>query len=648
MRSGTSYFNGTVFKKTVTRFWPLWAAYFVIWFISMPLSGLMQLSAQARSSIKDIGYMIRFAYRTVPGMCTSATWLAAVFGLLCAMAVCSHLYGARSANFFGSLPIRREGMFLTQYLAGLSFFIVPNLAIALLTLLVEAMGGAVCIQGLLFWLAVSSGSGFFFYSMAVFCGMFTGHILALPVFYGVANIIGYGIWVMCTGIGQMFFYGYVGGTGLGYRIAQWCTPAWKLDNEVWASYTSPNLTYDGPAMAPVGAEIQEKLTLEGLPEIGVYVLAAVVLTVCAFLLYRARRMESAGDVVSVNPMKPVFKYGVAICSGLTFGMGTRAVLYIQEFGLMAAIIIWGIVGYFAAQMLLDKSFRVFKKWKGAVAVTAVFAVLFVVVGFDLTGFETRMPDPDQVESVHVSGLNAVGLGDDADSAYAVLDDPRQIELVMDLHRAAIGQRNSYTISGGYVTDLRCSTSLNVSYYMKDGSRLARRYTVWLDPSEVDQGGSGAWAMQQLYNDRELYWDIYGFAEMDQLMAEEGWWMEQARYSDYSDKYDYSGEYYGEYYHYADTQDTDRYFYGKDAMALYDAVREDYEADRIGVRVLPGADEYDTYQQRERELHFVLVNGTGNERWVRIAVQDTASSTLAALEALADDAPLVDDDAAAAR
>ena len=37
MRSRTSYFNATLFFKTVTRFWPLWFFYFAVWVVAMPL-----------------------------------------------------------------------------------------------------------------------------------------------------------------------------------------------------------------------------------------------------------------------------------------------------------------------------------------------------------------------------------------------------------------------------------------------------------------------------------------------------------------------------------------------------------------------------------------------------------------------------------
>lgn len=105
-------------------------------------------------------------------------------------------------------------------------------------------------------------------------------------------------------------------------------------------------------------------------------------------------------MVAVRAMRPVFKYGVALCSGLFFGYLTSIILNSGEGFLMGAILVWGVAGYFAAQMILDKTFRVFRKWPGAAAVAAVFVALFLVVGFDLTGYETRIPDPASVERVH--------------------------------------------------------------------------------------------------------------------------------------------------------------------------------------------------------------------------------------------------------
>ena len=46
MRSKTSFFNKTLFLKSVARFWPVWGSYFVIWLIILPVVLLELLPPQ--------------------------------------------------------------------------------------------------------------------------------------------------------------------------------------------------------------------------------------------------------------------------------------------------------------------------------------------------------------------------------------------------------------------------------------------------------------------------------------------------------------------------------------------------------------------------------------------------------------------------
>lgn len=630
MRSGTSFFDWTVFKKTICRFWPLWGAYFAIWLVALPLNGLMTLRLD-RANLNGWGgnYMKEFAFSQVPGMAgETCLVLAVIFGALCAMAVFSHLYNARSANLFGSLPIRREGLFLTHYLAGLTFLIVPNLVIFLLTALVELAGGMVCWQGLGFWLAVTCGEGFFFYSLAVFCAMFTGHILALPAFYAVANVLVIGVTELVDTVFRAFYYGFCGFTEGVYNVVKWLTPVVQLEDRVEGYSYGVDLQYLNPEelAGRQGVLVGDRfLELHGLGVVGIYAIVAVVLAVCAFFLYRARRLESAGDVVAVNPMKPVFKYGVALCAGLALGMLTTMFTGGGEAMLMAAIVVWGVIGYFAAEMLLQKSFRVFKKWKGAAVVAAVFVALFLAVGFDFTGFETRVPSPDSVDSVRVEGINAVWLGDDGENlGYRgqEITDPDLIELITILHREAVEQRGEerqtqYQIRG-------VSTTLNVTYRLKGGGTLTRRYNgIWLDPKEMHQEGTAAWAVQRLYDNRELYWQVYGFDHLEELLSAGGR-LESAARESYNEV---TGVY------------EEAVFYGRDASALLSAVKEDFFAGRIGVFRVDDEEHWHGGSP-DNNLSF---SATGPEdaeghrpsAHVTIAIQDTASSTLAALEGMAD-------------
>ena len=614
MRSGTSYFDWTVFKKTVFRFWPLWAVYFVGWLFALPLNGLtmLRLDARAMSGI-DYGYLENFALYTVPQSVERDVMIVfVIFGALAAMAVFSHLFSARSANLFGSLPIRREGLFLTHYLAGLSFLIVPNLVIFLLTLAVETAGGCLAMKGLLFWLAVSCGEGFFFYTLAVFCAMFTGHILALPAFYGIVNGIVMGVTGLVTVVLESFYYGFSGVPDSVYEAVLWFTPVGKLYQTV--SYRTTWVEMEGTGSLN-GVYVQTVQEFEGLGTVGVYAIAAVVLAAAAFLLYRKRRLESAGDVVAVNAMKPVFRYGVALCVGLAFGLGTMVILYGGEIGLMIAIVVWGVIGYFAAEMLLQKSFKVFKKWKGAVAVTAVFLALFCVVGFDLTGYEKRVPDPDSVESVTVSGLDVQYLRDDGDRFGLTLTDPEQIRLITLVHKAAVEQRDMNNVGGP-----GASTSLYVTYHLKHGGTLSRRYHwVWVQPSEAEQEGTASWAVQQLYNNRDLCWRTYGFDRLEDYLARGGR-LTQAEYNFYDKEKGW--------------RDT-AYYYGGDAEAVFEAMKEDFFAGRIGARrVASDADKWGNGDIGSDEQLYFTAKQSDEYYYICIAVSKTASSTRAALEELA--------------
>ena len=76
----------------------------------------------------------------------------------------------------------------------------------------------------------------------------------------------------------------------------------------------------------------------------------------------------------------------------------------------------------------------------------------------------------------------------------------------------------------------------------------------------------------------------------------------------------------------------RYYYSGDARALYQAVKEDFFAGRIGVRALSG-DDGDSGRSYERYIRFEMASEDGYSWSVTIFVQDTASSTLAVLEML---------------
>ncbi len=610
MRSGTSFFNGTVWKKTFLRFWPIWAAYLALWTMCLPLRGLMTLQKENAFSVNDL---TDFALELGEYGGTFAVITALCFGVMMAMAVCSHLYSSRSANFSGALPVRREGLFLSYYLAGIAMFLLPNLLVFLLTAAVELAGGiGVYWTPLAYWLVCSTGTAFFFYSFAVFLGMFTGHILTLPVFYGVFNVLAYAAYTLWTAVMSMFYYGYVYSNPPSLII--WLTPVGRL-------YTDLNYGWgiaEGGTL-PYGAVF----TCEGLPTLAVYAAAGLVLAVLALLLYRRRQLESAGDVVAVRAMRPVFKYGVALCSGLFFGCLTSIILNGDEGFLMGAILAWGIAGCFIAQMILDKTFRVFRKWKGAAAVAAVFAALFLVVGFDLTGYETRIPDSDSVECVRISGLYSAPY-DSAANMDVALDDPAAIEEIIDLHRAATEHRSGDTATDGTAT---VCWNFTLRYTLKNGRTMSREYTVEGQAADENTPGTVYWAISRIRADRNIAREQYGFDEI-----------EEARQAGAELQVEYAAEEDTETENRAEEAEGDRpatesastdyssMFYQDSALAIWDAVLADFDDGNIGV--------HEPYGHSEaRTLYFRWQVDGRNETTIIIAVPDTAVRTLAVIAEL---------------
>lgn len=551
MRSGTSFFNRTVYEKTVLRFWPLWVVNLVIWGMLLPLRGLLALQEPGTVAMKNFSVDVSYLGELGLGF-------AVVAGLLAAMAACSHLYSARSANFMAALPIRREGVFVSHYAAGLTMLLAPNGIIFLLTLAVEAAGGEVELIPLLFWLISLSAMEFFFYSFALCLGMFAGHILALPVFYGVFNVLAVGVAVLLEGVMGVFYFGYVSN---GYGISLWLTPIYML-SQLDINY-GIDAGWDG--MWYIGG-----YGIEGASVLGIYAVAAVVLTVVALLIYRGRHLETAGDVVAVKSMRPVFKYGVAICSGLFLGYFTAMVMSYETVGLVVSILVWGIAGYFVAQMFLDKSFRVFRRWKGATAVTAVFIAMFLVVGLDLTGFESRVPDAGQVVEVRLSGLYS-GPYDSADYVNESVSDPEIIEKIVALHQAVVDHREECGDGDVY-------QSLRLTYTMEDGSVMRRDYDLMLRLSQADTPGTVPYATLELLNQPDFLWQLYGFDEMEEQ---------------------------GTLFCVTDDSAPDSSYFGEDAAALLAAVKADFSAGDIGRRELGR-------ESAERHLTFVWYFPKGQE------------------------------------
>lgn len=504
MRSVTSYFNRDLLRGALLRTWPLWAAYTLIWLFLLPVTLFIHLSD------RHIVYSRpTLSYELLNTGLSSGVMMAAVFGIFFAMAMFAYLTSPRATNGMHAMPIRREGLFLTHYLAGLFCQVVTLLvSFALAALVTAAFGvfdGYAVGTGLLLCVLLV----LFFYSFGVLCMVCVGQILAGAVFYGILNFLFVGMEALLRSFAGNFLYGYDGRSSA-FSTAP-LSPLVEIVRSLSVVYVHDDagtrfgtsyysMTYDG--IDPIGVRVF------GLATLAAYAAAGLVLAALALLLYRKRRSEMTGNTVAIGWLRPVFKYGVALCSA--FSLGQLLSYFVFELtdstytagaliGTIACMIFAGLIGYYAAEMLLKKSFRVFKtSWKGALATSAVLILIGLSFPLDLTGYQTRVPEQNDIVSatVNLYGGNVSGSFD--------LSGQESIALLRDAHCAVITDKARQTeYNRRYVPFDGDTCTLRITYELADGTELFRSYDLSIDEALLSDPSSPESTLTKLANCTEI-------------------------------------------------------------------------------------------------------------------------------------------------
>ena len=521
MQSKTSFFNRTLFRKNLSRYWPLWGFASFVGFLA-PAALLVRVIQSGETSVAPLRVREIYYYLVADAV----PIVSIAYAILCAMAVWSYLYNARSVGMMHSLPIRREGLFLTNLLSGLAMMAIPYLvAGGLGTLLFACCGGFDAWGTLVTVLAVIAQSVTFF-GLATFCAFLTGNIFALPVLYFLLNFLApLGDW-LCNLFARGFLFGFTADYS---GTVDFLCPMVYLTQRLYV-----NSEYE--TVRDSALEYQNRLTsvtLENAWLIAAYAAAGLVFLALAYLLYRRRESERAGDVVAVRVFRPVFRFGVAALSALLGGRLLYALLWesfqagdtFTPVPLAICLMVAGLIGYYAASMLLAKSLRVFRgSAVGALCLVAACAAFCAGMRYDLFGIERRIPDQNEIAQLEIYlARNTYYLTPE--------DQPELLSGAQDLQRTLIAQkdliRSNYETyrhggsssdiltaagtmqgaetyrHGGSSSDPDASTNIRYVYTLKNGATVERFYTVSFARSDLQTSGSYANVMDAYVNSPAL-------------------------------------------------------------------------------------------------------------------------------------------------
>lgn len=447
MKSGTSYFNSTLLKKNFSRFAVIWGLYAGCLFLfgTLPLLNIRGIGSEVFATE---------ALTQLPVLFGSG--LHQTYAIICAVACFGYLHNTRSTYMLHALPMTRETMFTTNLVSGWLFAILPQVLITLLNLGAVAIAGSGVYGAVLQNFAVWAMEYTCFYGLAVFCMVMTGKTVFCILGYYTLNYI----FVLLELVIRVILSPMLFGIDTFERIISLpLCPAVNLIVEDVKSL--------GNEMLGIPAPIWYYL--------GFMAVVGIVFMVVSFFLYRKRHMENAGEVIAFSCARPIFKYFFTVCVTLILGLIITVITAESSIdngltvGMIISLLIAGAIGFFAAEMMLNRTLRVFKK-KAFVQFGIYAAILLaalLLIRFDVFGVSRRVPAPDTVSAVRVEFITE-NLGE------FTVTDPDDIETVTQMHTKLLEthklpeQRYHSGIYGELV-------NVRITYRMKDGSTLTRRY-----------------------------------------------------------------------------------------------------------------------------------------------------------------------------
>lgn len=446
MTSERTFFNKAIYKRALSRFWIIGAAYAVV------LCFLTLMCGQYfNSEFTEMSEYV--SYSILSNLTRREIVAAAAAAVVMAIAVHGWMFRKTSAAYIAALPVTREALLISSMLAALTLLILPCIIAMLVSLLLYG-GGPLWTPYLLCSAAAVVLMNIAFFGLASFCTVFTGNAAVLPALYVIALYGFVGIEVVTRYIAEFLLFGV---RGTGWELAV-LSPLYYFFNNYVGSYSY------------------------ALPLTAIYAAAGVILAGLAVIFFRHRRMEAAGETVAVPALRPLFRWGLAAVGALGMALLIlKTVFDVGAYGagnrgtparvaiLLLAMLFGAAVGWFGADALMRKTLRVFDRhWKGLGVFCALLCALVIGCELDVFGVERYQPEVDEIGYAAVNGWG------EYDETRIM--QPENLEALLSLQKDIIANKKAYERQQGPGI-----FPLTIEYYGTDGKLLARRvYTYATD------------------------------------------------------------------------------------------------------------------------------------------------------------------------
>lgn len=464
MQSKTSFFNKALYKKNISRTWIAGLLYLVILLLTLPVTYIISIADWDNQYLADTGYT-KGMYLFMHMADTPTVAFASVIAIVLAAITFWFLFNKRDNYMMHAFPISRKSAYVTGIASILTVAIIPVLIVSIIMTIIAMTVDTIALGGIWYWALIVIVSTVLFLSIAMLALMVSGQLVTAIIFYAIFCALYYLIELAFRITATMLMFGM--SQCLTSQVPRILTPSLFIPRFC-------NLDYK--ALSDYNGYLRKfTMYMEGGNYLAIYFVAAIVLLIVSFLLYKYKKLETVHDFISVPFMKPVFTIGMsffismvagAFASGMYAATGNHT--YSSKFAvaIIAAIIIGAII-FFATQMMIEKTIRVFnvKKLIYCGGYSAAALVFLICLRLDAFNIENKVPSADDVEWVGIQSQYSM-----------VYTDEDEINTAISLHKNFLQDKKELRDVNVKYEDVP-GTYFTIKYKLKNGNTIIRQYDV---------------------------------------------------------------------------------------------------------------------------------------------------------------------------
>ena len=448
-----SFFNKTVFKCDIKRLWWISALSGMLMFLSETLPLYNSIKHYTQNNMKEY-----IQERITHHFCEDLSYLSVVFALITAAALSTFLFSyinkANSVSCIHGFPITRGELYFSHFISGCVLMVIPFVLNSVFWFS-PFLSNGVSVKLIFDMFYEYIVYGLLAFSLVTAVGMVTGNSAAQVIFSGIIALI------------PLFFTTFV------LVLCNGCLYGFNDNSDTVYDFLSEYI-YIMP---------QELLSARSL----IYIVLIIIFIFVGLMFYKHRQLENNGEIIAFPSLKGAFSVAVALCSGM---LGYFYCVAMWDITILLVMLPFSLIGLVIAHMLNRKSFTVKGILKPLIVAVVLDVAIFSFVEFDISGFEKRVPEQDDVLCVELTDeYYRTVLYDEMGEKYEIYDvfepvfyNPEEIGLFIALHENKVANMN---VEETYADEeiYNHNGSIRFAYTLKNGNKMYRHYT--LSKDDVD-------------------------------------------------------------------------------------------------------------------------------------------------------------------